>query len=117
LTDLTGVKVPYTVAVGLQSGGRAPQPWYWYGKDLEGSKFGSLVNDKMQKYIESGDTRKLLQLANIMNNAQRAQLDINETLLNGTRIRDTEAAGEVRAQVGNMMKAARDSFISEIEAL
>ena len=117
LTDLTGIKTPYTVAVGLQSGGRAPQPWYWFGKDLEGSKFGSLVNNKMQQFVESGDNIKLAQLANIMSKAQKAQLSINETLLNGTRIRDTEAAGEIRTQIANMMKASRDSFISEIEAL
>ena len=117
LTDLTGIKTPYTVAVGLQSGGRAPQPWYWFGKDLEGSKFGGLVNNKMQQFIDNGDTRKLTQLANIMSNAQKAQLNINETLLNGTRIRDTEAAAEVRVQIANMMKSSRDSFISQIEAL
>jgi hypothetical protein len=117
LTDFTGIPVRYTVAVGLQSGGRAQQPWYWSGKDLEGAKFGKLVNDKMQKLIESGDTRKLLQLANIMQNAQRAQLNINETLLNGAKIRDTELAGELRTQVGNMIKTTRDSFVSEIEAL
>lgn len=117
LTDLTGIKVPYTAAVGLQSGGRAPQPWYWYSKDLGGAKFGTLVNNKMQTLIDSGDNRKLLQLANIMSQAQKSQLAINETLLNGTRVRDTEAAGEVRKQVSNMMIQARDSFISQIEAL
>ena len=117
LTDLTGIKTPYTVAVGQQSGGRAPQPWYWFGKDLEGSKFGNLVNNKMQQFIDNGDNKKLVQLANIMSNAQKAQLSINETLLNGTRIRDTEAVAETRTQIANMMKTARDSFVSEIEAL
>ena len=118
-------KAPRTVAVGMQSAkpgteSRAMQPWYWYGKDATGVKFGEMLANKAADLQAAGDTKGLMKLSGIMRKIQDELLAINEREWEGKKVRTLTLGPQnpgAREAVTDMIKSARDKYTSEIKAL
>lgn len=118
-------KAPRTVAVGMQSAkpgteSRAMQPWYWYGKDATGVKFGEMLANKAADLQAAGDAKGLMKLSGIMRKIQDELLAINEREWEGKKVRTLTLGPQnpgAREAVTDMIKSARDKYTSEIKAL
>lgn len=116
---------PRTVAVGMQSAkagteSRAQQPWYWYGKDAGGVKFGEMLANKVASLQAAGDTRGLMRLSAVIRNIQNELLAINEKEWQGQKIRSLVLGPQnpgSREAVTDMIKEARNKYTAEIEAI
>lgn len=122
LTAYGGVKVAETARAGYQSHGRSEQPWYWYGPKLAGGGAAALrIARKMENLLESGQSEKAMQLANIMQNASAfIKTYVNENVAPNTEKKGKPAIimGEGKTdEVRRAVVAARDQILNQIEAL
>ena len=84
-----------TVAIGQQSAKEGSlrvvmKPLYWFGKDVGGASLGKAMAEKVAELQERGDTASLVKIGEILTNAQRKLLDLNEEKFNGKKVRETQ---------------------------
>jgi len=122
LSAYGNVKVAETARAGIQSHGRAEQPWYWYGDTMAGGGAAARkIADKMTQLLESGQTGKAMQLVGIMQNSSTFIKNyVNANVAPNTEKSGKPAiimGGDKTTEVTRAVMDAREQILNQIEAL